>query len=250
LRAVLTERFWKFESLLRLAMLVLMSICAGVFIGFLAAQPLAQASNLDPNFVAQVMGFMSVQGLGLVWVSMFVSEHDLTWSGAFGLYQAPARSVGVATGVMLMALPFALIVLGGAISSLYKLLDATPESQVTVSFIRNGPPGWQLVILGFAAIVLVPIAEEALFRGIIYTALKQRGYRRLALWGNATLFALIHFNIGALVPLLFLALVWTWLYERTGNLLAPIAGHMIFNAVNFALLTMKLPPWLDKAVNP
>jgi membrane protease YdiL (CAAX protease family) len=104
--------------------------------------------------------------------------------------------------------------------------------------------------MGFTAIVLAPIAEEALFRGVIYTALKQRGYRWLALWGNAALFAFIHFNLAAMVPLFFLALVWTWLYERTGNLLASIAGHMVFNAVNFALLTTKLPAWLEKAVNP
>ena len=244
------ERFWKLESLLRLALLVLMSISAGVFIGYLAIAPLAKASKLDPNFVAQVMGFLSVQGLALIWISIFVSEHDLTWAEAFGFRQAPGHSVTLAVATMLFALPFALVVLGGGISLLYHLLDSTPETQVTVSFIKNHPPAWQLIVMAFTAIVLAPVAEEALFRGVLYTALKQRGYRNLAVWGNAVLFALIHFNIAALVPLLFLALVWTWLYERTGNLLAPITAHMTFNAVNFALLTVKLPTWLEKAVNP
>jgi membrane protease YdiL (CAAX protease family) len=33
--------------------------------------------------------------------------------------------------------------------------------------------------------------------------------------------------------LTLLALVLTWLYEETNNLLAPIACHSLFNAVNF-----------------
>ena len=231
-------------------MLVLMSVGAGMVMGLLAAATVASALELNLEFVVQVMGFLSVQGLALIWISMFVSEHDLTWAEAFGFRQAPDRSVALAVGTMVFALPFALVVLGGGISLLYHLLDSTPQTQVTVSFIKNHPPAWQLVVMGFTAIVLAPVAEEALFRGVLYTALRQRGYRRLAVWGNAMLFALIHFNIAAIVPLIFLALVWTWLYERTGNLLAPIAAHMTFNAVNFALLTIKLPTWLDKAVNP
>ena len=231
-------------------MLMLMSVSAGVLVGYLAAGAVAKALKLNLEFVAQVMGFLSVQGLALILISMFLSEHELTWSEAFGFHFAPGRSVSLAMLTMVVALPFALVVLGGLVSILYSLVDSTPQTQITVSFIKNHPPTWQLIVMAFTAIILAPIAEEALFRGVLYTALKQRGYRRLALWGNAAIFAFIHFNVAALIPLLFLALVWTWLYERTGNLLASIAGHMVFNAVNFVLLTSDLPAWLEKAVNP
>ena len=36
---------------------------------------------------------------------------------------------------------------------------------------------------------------------------------------------------------------------NAANLLAPIAGHMFFNAVNFAALVMDLPGWLEKFVD-
>jgi membrane protease YdiL (CAAX protease family) len=124
------------------------------------------------------------------------------------------------------------------------------ELQVTVSFIKRHPPGWQLGIMAFTAIVLAPIAEEALFRGILYTTLKQRGFRRLAWWGNAVMFGIIHANLTALLPMIFLGLIWTWLYERTQNLLAPIAGHMTFNAISFFLLATNTPEWLEKVLNP
>jgi len=47
--------------------------------------------------------------------------------------------------------------------------------------------------------------------------------------------------VGALVavPALFvLALALTWLYQKTGNLLASITAHACFNAVNLALLLL------------
>jgi membrane protease YdiL (CAAX protease family) len=43
-------------------------------------------------------------------------------------------------------------------------------------------------------------------------------------------------DAAALVPLFVLALALTWLYEKTGNLLAPIAAHSFFNAANLIVL--------------
>ncbi len=75
-----------------------------------------------------------------------------------------------------------------------------------------------------------------LFRGIIYPAIKQSGFPRAALWGTSLLFALIHLNLANFVPLVVLALMLTWLYERTDNLLASIAAHGTFNAANVIYL--------------
>jgi membrane protease YdiL (CAAX protease family) len=50
------------------------------------------------------------------------------------------------------------------------------------------------------------------------------------------MFASIHLNVVAFVPLVVLAVVLTVLYEKTGNLLAPISAHMAFNAVNLGVL--------------
>jgi membrane protease YdiL (CAAX protease family) len=131
---------------------------------------------------------------------------------------------------------------------LQKCFDFVPSEQNTVSFLRHHPPLWQAILFGFAAVVLAPLVEELLFRGVFYTFLKQRGFPRLAVWGTSILFGIIHFNLGALIPLIGLALVWTWLYERTRNLLAPITAHVMFNAVNFLMLTTDLPDWLERFI--
>ena len=92
------------------------------------------------------------------------------------------------------------------------------------------------LVLGVITILLAPAAEEVLFRGILYPWVKQAGYPRLALWGTALVFAAIHLNLATFVPLAVLAVALTLLYERTGNLLAPITAHALFNGFNFTLL--------------
>lgn len=86
------------------------------------------------------------------------------------------------------------------------------------------------------ALVAAPIIEEMLFRGIIYPSIKHAGYPKIALWGTSILFSLTHQNMPAFLSLVFFAMVLTWLYERTGNLLTPILAHSFFNAANFIML--------------
>ena len=102
--------------------------------------------------------------------------------------------------------------------------------------LQTAMPIGQTIVYGFFAIILAPVAEELIFRGVLYPTFKQNGYPRLAIWATATLFAATHVNLMAFIPLTFLALVLTALYERTENLIAPIVTHSLFNAVNFYLI--------------
>ena len=52
---------------------------------------------------------------------------------------------------------------------------------------------------------------------------------------SGLVFAVIHINAATLIPLWFLGVAFAWLYVRTGTLLAPMAVHFTFNAVNLAL---------------
>ena len=56
----------------------------------------------------------------------------------------------------------------------------------------------------------------------------------MALWGSAVFFGLIHVNAAAFLPLTLFGLVLAWLYERTGNLLASITAHALFNQIGRA----------------
>jgi membrane protease YdiL (CAAX protease family) len=113
-----------------------------------------------------------------------------------------------------------------------------------VQVVRSAGTISQRVILGIILILIAPPAEELLFRGVLYPAIKQRGFPRLALWGSSLAFAAVHVNLATFLPLTLLALVLVWLYERTNNLLAAITTHSLFNALNFLLLQAQ--PWLEQ----
>jgi membrane protease YdiL (CAAX protease family) len=104
------------------------------------------------------------------------------------------------------------------------------------------PASWLLAI---AVVTLTPVTEEILWRGAVQQALKSAGLpRAIALVAASTLFALVHWNAvpsearaGALPALLMLGLLFGWLLERTGRLLAPITAHAAFNAANLLLFS-------------
>lgn len=97
------------------------------------------------------------------------------------------------------------------------------------------------ILFGVFTILLAPIAEEALFRGILYPTIKQAGHPRWALWGTSVVFGIMHFNVATLAPLVFLAVVLAFLYESSDSLLTPIATHSMFNAANFFYLVFTDP---------
>jgi membrane protease YdiL (CAAX protease family) len=111
-----------------------------------------------------------------------------------------------------------------------------PQEQMPVHALRVSLSWGGRLTMGAAAVLLAPVAEEVMFRGILYPVIKQFGGPQLALWAASLLFAAVHLNLATFVPLAFLAVVLTLLYEHTGNLLAPIMAHVLFNALNFATL--------------
>lgn len=106
----------------------------------------------------------------------------------------------------------------------------------------HDPLAW---LLALAVIFLTPLTEEVLWRGAVQQAFKSAGLPRLlAMIGASALFALVHWNAvppearaGALPALFLLGLLFGWLFERCGTLLAPFAAHAAFNAANLILFS-------------
>ena len=89
----------------------------------------------------------------------------------------------------------------------------------------------QLLGLG----VLVPLAEELIFRGLIYTRIRKRIPAGAAIFFSALLFALFHGNVIQLIFAFPLALILAWLYERSGWFACPLAFHMGANLTAIVL---------------
>ena len=168
--------------------------------------------------------------LAMIW--RFLREQNIRWSEGFGLRRDVVNALGLGALVIGVFLPIAALLQGAAISVMKHFNIETPMQTVLQALLNSSSPG-AIAALGAVTVLVAPLAEELLFRGILYPTIKQLGFPRAAVWGTSVLFALIHNNLAAFVPLMLMAIVLVWLYEKSDNLLAPIAAHVIFNAVNF-----------------
>jgi membrane protease YdiL (CAAX protease family) len=150
---------------------------------------------------------------------------------------------GVAVGLALVVL--GLLALAATRAAAAALLGhEPPEAQQVDACVRG-----VALVLGAPLVILgVPIAEEFFFRGFLYKGLR----RRFSVWPaalvSALAFALVHVNpesardAGAtalLTPGLFVVGVGlALLYERRQSLLAPIAGHAVFNLVGYLAIAL------------
>lgn len=131
------------------------------------------------------------------------------------------------------------------ISSIWKLsLDAiygifTDEElqvQEIVSTVSESTALTPIIALTLLGIIMAPIAEELFFRGSIYRFLKDVIGTPKGMVISASIFACMHWNMRALLPLFVVGLCLAWVYEHRGNIWAPISFHMAFNAQSFVLI--------------
>ncbi|WP_426516360.1 CPBP family intramembrane glutamic endopeptidase [Diaminobutyricibacter sp. McL0618] len=133
-----------------------------------------------------------------------------------------------ACGIVYFALGFAS---GSAIGAWLDVIrDATDMSR----FATATPLDWALIVI--RALILAGVAEELLFRGILYGWL--RGY--LPAWAviliTSVAFALEHGFYPILLPLgLFFGLGLGWLRERSGSILPGLVVHVLTDALFFII---------------
>jgi len=229
---VLTVKPWKIESLLQLLLGVFGSI---TFSGILSVALGHKAEPGQIDHVMMLVAAISLHGVGLLWLNWFINDHHLSWRTILcaRFNQLPVMIfLGMTGGIVGFYL---CTYMGGWIARILVQFSVEPEAQSTVIALQSSVSLPWIVFLGVVSIVLAPIVEETLFRGILYPMIKQFGRPHLALWGTSILFAAIHANLQAFIPLTVLALGLTWLYERTDSLIVPILTHSTFNAINFGL---------------
>jgi hypothetical protein len=98
--------------------------------------------------------------------------------------------------------------------------------------IMSGNPAAKLIAL----VVIAPIAEEMLFRGLIFREFARRYSMRHAVFGSAALFALFHLNPWQAVVAFPIGVMAAWLVLRTGSIIPGIVLHAALNFTSSFLL--------------
>jgi len=188
-------------------------------------------------------GELTLLGATVILVSMGLALLLVTWlfvhrtRALAGLPSLPGRDPagalrsGVGWGVVAWLGSTLVLVV---VVWLLELVGLPPEPEAAERAIAMLDP-WLVVL---AVVILAPSAEEVFFRGVVFNAWLREGGRRFAFIGSSALFAVIHLSLVSLLPIFLLGVALAWVYQRTGNLLAPIAMHATVNGISvaFALL--------------
>ena len=183
-----------------------------------------------------LLATLCFQGATWILIPIFLRRHQVRWRDAFGLRgENLKRALAMAAGVVAVILPVAWLLQGASVAALEKI-GWPVENEAAVALVAGAKMFWLKMYLGLFAVVLAPVSEEFIFRGVLFPFVKQLGFPKLAWFGVSFLFAAIHFDAAIFAPLFALALALTWLYEQTDSLLAPIVAHGLFNAANLVVL--------------
>jgi tetratricopeptide (TPR) repeat protein len=117
-----------------------------------------------------------------------------------------------------------------------QLLHWPPTIQQAIPLIKYALVANPLA--AFSAVVIVgPMVEEILFRGLIYGALEKRLRVSGAIVISSLLFALVHLQVVYFIPIFCLGMVLGWARWKANSLGLPILIHILNNSI--ALIALK-----------
>ncbi len=190
---------------------------------------------------ALVLGGNIAQALMLVFCLFVAKTTFVTGRTGLGIGRRPfTRDLLPAVGGWLAAnaICWVLARLSLAIWMLFYPNTVPPEHTVITVLAASETSVIVRVVVIVGAIILAPVGEELLFRGILQSGIKKLMIVRWGSWQHrwiaiavtATIFGLVHTGTPHHIPsLIALGAILGYLYERSGSLVLPILVHMLFN---------------------
>jgi membrane protease YdiL (CAAX protease family) len=202
-----------------------MSLGLILSLGLMAAWRRAGAGGSPP--------FASAAGLSVVvllaWNDL-LRPRGLRWSGTVGV---PARRHTEWRMLALATVAVAAGALGefGILALAHRAGVHVSWNEVMIEDLLIGP-SWARTLVAIEMVVLAPLIEETIFRGLFYPTLRRTMPPLGAAFASAVAFAAVHGYGGVgTMTLVWGGVVMALLYEMTGTLLLPILVHGATNAL-------------------
>ena len=194
---------------LQLASTILLCQVSALLVREFARRHMLDAGQL-PAVATHLSALTGIAWLGILVVPL-LRQRGLSLAGVFRPVSAAWLFGGILFGFLFRGLDTALLVVTN--------MGLTPGTGCQQAY----SPGLAVVSL----VVATPIAEETIYRGLIYRAIATIN-RYLGSLVSALLFAALHPAISVPISFVF-GLAAVWLYEQYKSLWVPIVSHAAFN---------------------
>lgn len=214
--------------------LLMQAIIVGAIVSLMAASTAIAIFNRGDLSVGGTLVQLTSTQIGLLAVTggLVVAPRTLA-----GLRLLPSSRLwrSVAIGLAL-AIPawVGVTLFANLVTTVLKALGFEQDTGIVDTVILRGDP----TVIVLAVVLVAPIAEELFFRGVVYNAWEREHGTRVAVFGSAALFAVIHGSLYLFFPIFALGVALALVYRSTRSLPAVIVMHAGFNAttVTIALL--------------
>lgn len=223
--------------LLKWGISIIISLIAGVLITFGTVMRDSESALNMMNDQEAMMEFAQrivakyttpiegVAAIVTIIVMIFIIRKDNKTERTFGCASNKKASFGKYWMVVLlsgmMSLALNNLILIGNLSSYSDAYQQVSEALYS--------PGLAVQILCLC--LIVPIAEELVFRGIVYRRIRWESRPGFAIFYSAAIFAVVHGNLVQGIYGFLMGLLLGYLYEKYGSVMAPVIAHMTANLV-------------------
>jgi CAAX protease family protein len=124
-----------------------------------------------------------------------------------------------------------------------RLLPMPPSVQALFEQVLEYHTAGQFLGVLFFLVVVAPVSEELMFRGLFLHRLQEGYGRRTAVFGSALCFGVFHILPWQAIGAALVGVYLGWLLTRTQSIFMPMAAHALFNLVPVAAtgLSDRLP---------
>ncbi len=247
-RPLATWRWWEVMGMTLL----------GFFLGSLVSAPiflvLGDTTQAGASGVSELLQGIAMDLVLMATLLLWLRAKHPTWRRIIGfpvrrdLPKEAAIGAGLGLAVRFGAGVFSAVVVAA-------LTSITNRSVALPNQVSSDLSPAAFVLFALLAVIIAPITEEFVFRGLLYRSIRDRRGVIVGAIFSAIPFGLVHFVAGVPWPgvvALQITMVLTGIglaliYERRKNLVADVAGHAAFNLVAVIAIAFGLglipSPW-------
>jgi membrane protease YdiL (CAAX protease family) len=205
-----------------------------------AVQPLVRELEGDPALQQGVLILVLYLGLmaaplAILWAQLRPLE-PCRPEGGWLQWRWRPLSTTVLRGLVQVLMVLPLVALVGWLTE--HLLGDQGGSNPLLELVLTTNQPLALGCFAITAVVLAPLFEESLFRGVLLPVLARRWGGGVAVVVSALIFGVAHLSIGELAPLVVLGLGLGWLRLQGGRLGSCVLMHALWNGLTFTNLLL------------